>query len=171
MKRFAWPLPALLAWGAAWVLYLMLGRHLPALWALLLACALPAAASPWAAGWRRARRVRGALRWRCCYTAPPLYDQSGWYRFCCWSIPWARRDAPLFLTPHGALSELKTAVPLPVGARLLDAGCHPGDGLIALRPGRIRRRTLKRIERSRLPQWLRSALPLGVCAPGRYLGG
>ena len=157
MKRFAWPLPALLAWGAAWVLYLMLGRHLPALWALLLACALPVAASPWAAGWwRRTLLAAGFPLALLLSGAAPV---AGWI----WLAPLALlllvyplgawRDAPLFPTPHGALSELKTAVPLPVGARLLDAGCGLGDGLIALRQA-YPEAHFEGIERSRLLQLL-----------------
>lgn len=42
-------------------------------------------------------------------------------------------DAPLFPTPSGALDPLASLAPLGPHARLLDAGCGVGDGLIALR--------------------------------------
>jgi hypothetical protein len=157
MKSLPWPLPALLAWGAAWLLYLVLGRYLPALWALLLACALPVAASPWAVGWwRRALLAAGFPLALLLSDAAPV---AGWV----WLAPLALlllvyplgawRDAPLFPTPRGALSALGAAAPLPVGARLLDAGCGLGDGLIALRQA-YPEAHFEGIERSRLLQWL-----------------
>jgi len=45
----------------------------------------------------------------------------------------AWRDAPLFPTPSSALIGLAERAPLAHGARILDAGCGLGDGLIALR--------------------------------------
>ena len=45
----------------------------------------------------------------------------------------AWRDAPLFPTPSSALIGLAERAPLADGARILDAGCGLGDGLIALR--------------------------------------
>jgi len=45
----------------------------------------------------------------------------------------AWRDAPLFPTPSAALNGLSAHAPLADGARILDAGCGLGDGLIALR--------------------------------------
>jgi SAM-dependent methyltransferase len=42
-------------------------------------------------------------------------------------------DAPLFPTPHHALSGLPAQVPLREQAHVLDAGCGLGDGLVALR--------------------------------------
>jgi hypothetical protein len=45
----------------------------------------------------------------------------------------AWRDAPVFPTPRGALDPLAALLPLPAGARVLDAGCGLGDGLQALR--------------------------------------
>ena len=44
----------------------------------------------------------------------------------------AWRDAPLFPTPAGALDALALQLPLPPGARVLDAGCGLGHGLRAL---------------------------------------
>ena len=42
-------------------------------------------------------------------------------------------DAPLFPTPAKALLELPAHAPLPVGAKVVDAGCGMGHGLRALR--------------------------------------
>ena len=42
------------------------------------------------------------------------------------------RDAPLFPTPTGALQGLDRCVPLPASARIVDAGCGLGAGLIEL---------------------------------------
>lgn len=44
----------------------------------------------------------------------------------------AWRDAPVFPTPRGALSDLPKHAPLPDQARILDAGCGMGDGLAEL---------------------------------------
>jgi hypothetical protein len=43
------------------------------------------------------------------------------------------RDAPLFPTELGALDGLGELIPLPPGARVLDAGCGLGNGIEALR--------------------------------------
>ena len=52
--RVPWPLPALLAWAAAWLLYAALQRTtVPAVLALLLACALGTAASLLGKTWWR----------------------------------------------------------------------------------------------------------------------
>jgi len=131
----AWPLPALLAWAAAWGLFLGLGRlEVPLLVALSLAAGLGAALS-----------VLGATRWRQIFIAlgfPVSLAASGlgnalpaW----AWLLPLALlvllyplnawRDAPLFPTPVGALAGLAQAAPLPPGALVLDAGCGLGDGL------------------------------------------
>jgi trans-aconitate methyltransferase len=45
----------------------------------------------------------------------------------------AWRDAPLFPTPVQALDDLPLHAPLADGARVLDAGCGLGHGLMALR--------------------------------------
>lgn len=135
-----WPLPALLSWAAAWALYLGLlrGAGLPAWLALLLAAALGVVLA-----------VFGSTRWRSVFIAAgfPLSllasglaaGVPGWL----WLVPLAAvfglypvhawRDAPVFPTPAGALAGLPAAVPLPAGARVLDAGCGVGDGLRELR--------------------------------------
>ena len=131
-----WPLPALLTWAAAWVLYL--GLHqvagVPAWFALLLAVALGACCA-----------LFGSTRWRSVFIAlgfPLSLLASGlaagvpaW----AWLFPLAAvfalypvhawRDAPVFPTPRGALQGLAALAPLPAGARVMDAGCGLGDGL------------------------------------------
>jgi hypothetical protein len=130
-----WPLPALAAWAAAWVLYLaMLAVAAPTGLALALAAALGAVLS-----------LFGATRWRRIFIAagfPLSLAASGlagaapaW----AWLLPlvalvvmyplktWS--DAPLFPTPAGALQGLARLVPLAPHAQVLDAGCGLGAGL------------------------------------------
>lgn len=130
-----WPLPALFAWGLAW---------------LAFAAATALGAPPWAglaAGTAAgaALSVFGATPWRRVFMAggfPLALIASGvagslpaW----AWLLPlvflallypvstW--RDAPLFPTPAGALRGLAALAPLPPGAVIVDAGCGVGDGL------------------------------------------
>lgn len=157
MPRFPWPLPALLVWGAAWLAYGLLARVLPSGWALLLACVLPVVASPLAGSWWR--RTLLAAGFPLALLLSGTASVAPWV----WLAPLALlllvyplgawRDAPLFPTPHGALSDLGTTVPLHEGARLFDAGCGLGDGLIALRQA-YPKAHLEGIERSRLLQML-----------------
>lgn len=136
-----WPLPAVLTWLAAWTLTLLLPAagigSLPAQWcgvalSFAVACKLPHA-RPWrrwltALGYPLALLVSGAL------VAWPAW---------CWLLPLALlllayplhawRDAPLFPTPPLALQGLAAMAVLPLGARILDAGCGLGHGLNALR--------------------------------------
>lgn len=132
-------MPALVAWAVAWWLQRMLrGMGVVPPLALLaggivcVAAALVAQtrlrAGVVAAGFPLALLATGAA------AALP-----GW----AWLLPlallWllyprrAWRDAPLFPTPAGAFDTLAEVVPLPLGARVLDAGCGLGHGLRALR--------------------------------------
>lgn len=134
-----WPLPALLAWGAAWALH-----------RVLLANGVP----PWvafgvASGLGAALAIGARTRWRrrCVAGGFPLsmlvVALAGAWPPWVWLLPLALlavlyplrswRDAPLFPTPPGALSELAHAAPLAPGARIVDLGCGVGDGLRELR--------------------------------------
>lgn len=155
MPRLSWPLPALLAWGAAWLLFVGLQRVAPAGWALLLACALGAAASVLGSTWWR--RVLIAAGFPLALWLTGAAAVSAWW----WLAPLALllcvyplnawRDAPLFPTPHDALRGLATLARLAPGARVLDAGCGLGDGLIALRRAYPQAR-IEGVEQSRLLQ-------------------
>lgn len=137
--RWPWPLPALAAWLLAWGSFAVLGRAgvppAAAFATALLAgglCAL-AARGRWrrllaAAGFPLSALALGALGgvppWAWAAAALPLllaYPLRAW------------RDAPFFPTPAQALQGLERALPLPPGARVLDAGCGLGHGLAALR--------------------------------------
>lgn len=130
-----WPLPALLSWLAAWLFYAgALAAGLAA--GPALACGAGVGA---ALGWLQ------PVRWRRLIVAlgfPASVLGLGWQGGASgllWLLPLAllwwlypRRtwsEAPLFPTPAGALAPLSTAVTLPAGARVLDAGCGVGDGL------------------------------------------
>jgi SAM-dependent methyltransferase len=139
MPRLAWPLPALLAWGACWILFSALTRlATPLPVALVLAMALGLVlALPLATRWRRVFVAAGfplslaasgaaaglpAWAWLLALGALLLlYPLNTW------------RDAPMFPTPDEALRGLAALVPLQAGARVLDAGCGLGDGLRELR--------------------------------------
>lgn len=159
----SWPLQALLAWGSAWLGFTALhaagaplgiaavaGAGLGALWTLFAATAMRRAIvalgfplSLLASG-LGASAFAGVPAWA--WLAPLvllalIYPASTW------------RDAPLFPTPAGALDALATHAPLEDGARVLDAGCGLGHGLIALHrayPGA----RLEGIERSAPVAWL-----------------
>lgn len=135
-----WPLPALAAWAAGWIVMTLLERTGglapgPAVAAGLLASATPAV---WAdTFWRRAIVAGG-------FPLSLLLSGAGaglpaWS----WLLPLAVlalaypvtawRDAPVFPTPRDALAGLDAQVALAPDARILDAGCGLGHGLRALR--------------------------------------
>lgn len=131
-----WPLPALLAWGAAWGLYLLLVNvETPAWIALGLAALLGAvftvfASTPW-------RRIFVVAGFPLSLLASGL---AGAMPAWAWLLPLAAllllypvnawRDAPVFPTPEGALRGLGETVMLQGKApRIVDAGCGIGDGL------------------------------------------
>jgi SAM-dependent methyltransferase len=133
-----WPLPALLTWALAWGLFLWLqsiGASVAVAMGLPLLAGVGLAllgATPW-------RRVFIAAGFPLSLAASGLAGAlPGW----AWLVPLALlvllyplntwRDAPLFPTPRGALEDLPRRVPLPVGARIVDAGCGLGAGLIEL---------------------------------------
>lgn len=136
--RVRWPLPAVLAWFACWLVFLASQRlgwsTSSALVAATLAgLLLSLATSRWwrqaivAAGFPLAMVVSGAAVvplwvWPLLVLVVLLF-----YPIKAW------RDAPLFPTPRGALRDLPTQLPLPAQAAVLDAGCGLGHGLRALR--------------------------------------
>jgi hypothetical protein len=135
--RLPWPLPAVLAWAAAWLAFAGLRQAAPPAVAVLLACGMSVAGSVLAATWWR--RVLIALGFPLSLLLTGAAALPSW----AWLLPLAVlllvyplnawRDAPLFPTPRGALRGLDALAPLPPGAAVLDAGCGLGDGLLALR--------------------------------------
>ncbi len=133
-----WPLPALLTWATAWGWYAVLRwAQMPIMWAALIATALGVLFSVVGTSlWRRGLIVAG-FPLSFALTSSVALPPSAWilalvlflliYPLNAW------RDAPLFPTPSQALRDLPGHAPLPVGARVLDAGCGLGDGLKALR--------------------------------------
>jgi SAM-dependent methyltransferase len=143
LLRLRWPLPALLAWAAAWLATSALGRSgaLPpagAMAAGMLVGALPALAGRAGLGfWRRVIVAGGfpaSLAAAGLGAALPAWA---------WLLPLALllaaypigawRDAPVFPTPRDALSGIGAHIALAPGASVLDAGCGLGHGLRALR--------------------------------------
>ena len=135
----SWPLPALLAWVACWIVFLGVAR-LGAGDTAAMALALVLGALIAVAGttpWRRvfigagfpislaATGVAGTLpAWAWLL---PLALLAGLYPLRAW------RDAPVFPTPRGALRGLAGPLRLPAGCRVLDAGCGFGNALAELR--------------------------------------
>lgn len=138
LASLRWPLPALLAWGSAWLVFAALqwlGANV--LVALALACLAGVAFSGLGGSWWR--RLLIGLGFPLSLALSGAVSLPGW----AWLLPLtlllliyplnAWRDAPLFPTPANALRELAALAPLPAGVGVLDAGCGLGDGLRALR--------------------------------------
>lgn len=141
--RLPWPLPALGAWGIAWLSFWLAAlAGLPAPLALLLALWMPM----WLA-WRSPSLLRRTLLLAGFPVAMLLQGQvelPAWL----WLLPLtllllmypvrAWRDAPLFPTAAAALQGLASRLAgqdasLPASPKILDAGCGLGHGLRALR--------------------------------------
>lgn len=134
-----WPLPAWLAWAGAWWLFWALqslGASSPVAFGL---SASAAALSGWLSA-RPWRRLIVALGFPVsCLLGDAAGAIPGW----AWLLPLvllalaypahAWRDAPVFPTPAHALDSLPGVVTLAPQARVLDAGCGLGHGLVALR--------------------------------------
>ena len=157
LKRLPWPAPALLAWAGAWLIFVGLQRVLPAALALVLACALCTAASLLGNTWWRRALIAAGFPLSLALTGAA--GMPAW----AWLVPLALlllvyplnawRDAPLFPTPPDALNDLPDLAPLEPGARVFDAGCGLGDGLIALRQA-YPLAQLEGLEWSRPLRWL-----------------
>lgn len=130
-----WPLPALAAWGLAWIVFLTAVSLRAPVW-LGLGVATLAGVGLAALGTTPWRRVFIAAGFPVMLAASGAAGSlPGW----AWLIPLALlwllyplsswRDAPLFPTPAGGLRGLAALAPLPPGAAVLDAGCGLGDGL------------------------------------------
>ncbi|UXH79803.1 class I SAM-dependent methyltransferase [Roseateles amylovorans] len=128
-----WPLLALLSWAACWAVWRGFGPGWPA---ALAACGLGLVlAAPHRQSWRRLI-VAAGFPLALVVTGAALPAWSWLIALVLLLLAYPRRgwtDAPLYPTPHDALRGLPQAVPLPDGARVLDAGCGIGDGLMALR--------------------------------------
>jgi SAM-dependent methyltransferase len=137
-----WPLPAVLTWAAAWLLFrALLGQGIALHWALVTATALGVGLSLLGNSWWRRVLIAGGFPLSLALSLPSLGLAAlpAW----AWLVPLllllavyplnAWRDAPLFPTPAHALDSLLQHAPLPDGARVLDAGCGLGHGLKALR--------------------------------------
>jgi len=141
-SNWQWPLPAVLAWALAWLLFKALASHgFTAGVALGAASAVGVACSLWGETWWR-RLLIGAgfpLSLAILLVSSGASAVPPW----AWLVPLvllllvypinAWRDAPVFPTPADALQELPQHAPLPAGALILDAGCGAGHGLQALR--------------------------------------
>lgn len=132
-----WPLPALAAWALCWALFRALSAAGAGAWLAALGAAL--------VGLGCARRERSRLRALVIAAGFPLSLGAlgtaalpAWAWLAALLLLWllypkrAWCDAPLFPTPHAAFDGLAAALPLPAGARVLDAGCGLGHGLRAL---------------------------------------
>jgi hypothetical protein len=137
-----WPVPALLAWAAAWggfKLFSFAGA--PAALALAGATAVGVACSLWGNSWWRRLLIGGGfpLSLALVLTSQGSLAVPAWVWLAALTLVLlvyplnAWRDAPFFPTPSGALSELAALAPLPMQALILDAGCGLGHGLRALR--------------------------------------
>lgn len=135
--RMPWPLPALVTWACAWLVFVALQRVVSPVAALVAASVLGTAASLLGGSWWRRGLIAAGFP-----LSLALLGAAGLPTWA-WLVPLlllllvyplnAWRDAPLFPTPRFALRALPAQAPLPLGARVLDAGCGLGDGLKALR--------------------------------------
>jgi hypothetical protein len=140
--HWQWPLPAVLAWLLAWLVFkLLAAQGLGVSVTLGVASAVGVACSLWGETWWRRLLIGAGFP----LSLAILLVSSGssaippW----AWLVPLvllllvypinAWRDAPIFPTPADALRELPQHAPLFPGALVLDAGCGAGDGLQALR--------------------------------------
>jgi SAM-dependent methyltransferase len=130
-----WPLPALLAWSAGWMIFIAL-RWAGASPVVAIAAGVAAGAAASVVGNTPWRRVFVAVGFPLSLLASGFASGvPAWG----WLLPLlllalvypvnAWRDAPVFPTPADALRGLSTLAPLSSQARVLDAGCGLGDAL------------------------------------------
>jgi hypothetical protein len=135
--HWRWPLPAILAWLLAWLVFkLLAAQGFAAGWVLGGASALGVACSLWADSWWRRLLIGAGFPLSLAFSGAMALPAWAWllplgllllvYPINAW------RDAPVFPTPADALLELPRHAALPAGAVVLDAGCGAGDGLQAL---------------------------------------
>lgn len=138
LAKLIWPLPALLVWALAWLVFaVLLQVQQSALLALAIPSCLGVAFSTVGKTWWR--RLFIGLGFPLSLATSGILNVPSWF----WLVPFllllavyplnAWRDAPIFPTPADALNELPEVAPLLPGARVLDAGCGLGHGLEALR--------------------------------------
>ena len=134
-----WPIPALLVWGASWLIFKGVQTLGVSETMAFIGCTFLGGFLSTLVGtpMRKALIVLGfplsMLASSSTLSVPPIgwllllglivlvYPRKAW------------RDAPLFPTPKRALREMQQHITLPAGARILDAGSGLGDGLLALR--------------------------------------
>ncbi len=137
-----WPLPAVLTWLAAWLVFrVLVALSLSPGISIGLATSVGVVASLAGDSWWRRLLIAGGfpLSLALSMPSPGMLELPAW----AWLLPLALlmliyplnawRDAPLFPTPRNALDALPTHAPLAAGALILDAGCGAGDALLALR--------------------------------------
>ena len=138
LAQSPWPLPALVVWAAAWLGFVALATlGAQSVVALALPSLAAVAASLLGNSWWRRLMIGGGFPLSLALSG--LVSLPAW----AWLVPLglllliyplnAWRDAPIFPTPANALEALSTYASLPLGARVLDAGCGAGHGLRALR--------------------------------------
>lgn len=139
--RWRWPLPAIVAWLLAWLVFnLLVEQRLAMDLALGAASALGVVLSLWGETWWR--RLLIGMGFPLSLALSLASSASMAIPAWAWLLPLgllllvypinAWRDAPLFPTPADALYELPRHAPLADGATILDAGCGAGHGLQAL---------------------------------------
>jgi hypothetical protein len=134
-----WPLPAVGAWAACWLLFTLLGRLGAGAQGALAGALLLSLSLAWfgATAWRRVLIAAGfPLSLAAAEVTGPLPAWTWLLAVALLALVYplrAWRDAPLFPTWRGALQGLARDVHLAPGAAILDAGSGSGAALIELR--------------------------------------
>ena len=133
-----WPVPALLVWCGAWLIYMLLGHlGLMSPWPLVFASSAGILFSVLGATRTRQLTLAAGFPLSLAFTEVSTMPLWAWFSLLIMALlnypPRSWQDAPLFPTPLNALSGVPQFAPLSAQAALLDAGCGLGDGLLALR--------------------------------------